>query len=108
MSGLPADGEVGAILERLADQLGLRISQQKNGQARLVRPDGTAVQTWRQDFPYDQRLSRDAYHAALQPLQIELLKLQRSVKASAAGSRSSSRDGTRRARAARSAGSWRT
>ena len=82
MSGLPADGEVGAILERLADQLGLRISQKKNGRARLVRPDGTAVQTWRQDFPYAQRLSRDAYEAALQPLQIELLKLQRSVKAS--------------------------
>ena len=82
MSGLPADGEVGAILERLADQLGLRIGQKKNGQARLVRPDGTAVQTWRQDFPYRRRLSRDAYDAALQPLQIELLKLQRSVKAS--------------------------
>ncbi len=82
MSGLPADGEVGTILERLADQLGLRISQKKNGQARLARPDGTTVQTWRQDFPYDQRLSRDAYQAALQPLQIELLKLQKSVKAS--------------------------
>ena len=82
MSGLPADGDLGAILERLADQLGLRISQKKNGRARLVRPDGTAVQTWRQDYPYDQRLSRDAYDDAMQPLQIELLKLQRSVKKS--------------------------
>jgi polyphosphate kinase 2 len=82
VSGLAADGDVGAILARLADQLGLRICQKKNGRARLVRPDGTAVQTWRQDYPYDRRISRDAYDAAMQPLQIELLKLQRSVKAS--------------------------
>ncbi len=81
MSGLPANGDVGAILERLADQLGLRISRKENGRAKLVRPDGTAVQTWRQDYPYARRLGRDAYRSAMQPLQIELLKLQRSVKA---------------------------
>jgi polyphosphate kinase 2 len=80
VSGLPADADVGAILQRLADQLGLRISRPKNGRARLVSRDGTVVRTWRQDFPYDKRLSREAYDAAMQPLQIELLKLQRSVK----------------------------
>ena len=68
MSGLPADREVGATLERLADQLGLRISQQKHGRARLVRPDGTAVQTWRQDYPYDRRLSRGFIHRQLDPV----------------------------------------
>jgi polyphosphate kinase len=80
VSGQPDDGDVGAILQRLADQLGLRISRKKNGRAQLVRQDGTAVPTWRQDYPYDQRLSRAAYNEAMQPLQIELLKLQRSVK----------------------------
>ncbi|HEY7147027.1 MAG TPA: polyphosphate kinase 2 [Streptosporangiaceae bacterium] len=81
MSGQADDADVEAVLRRLADQLGLRISQKK-GSARLVRHDGTPVQTWRQDYPYDQRLSRAAYQHALQPLQIELLKLQRSVKSS--------------------------
>jgi polyphosphate kinase 2 len=80
VSGRPDDGNVGAILQRLADQLGLRISRKNNGRARLVRDDATEVQTWRQDYPYDKRLRREAYDAAMQPLQIELLKLQRSVK----------------------------
>ncbi len=82
MSGQPADGDVGAILERLADQLGLSITRTKNGRARLVRHDGTAVQTWRQEYPYSWRLRRATYDAAMQPLQIELLKLQKSVKSS--------------------------
>ncbi len=82
MSGKPADGDVGAILRRLADQLGLRIIQKKNGRARLVDADGMAMQTWRQDYPYDKRLAHESYEAAMQPLQIELLKLQRSIKSS--------------------------
>ena len=82
MSGQPADGDVGAILERLADQLGLSITRTKNGRARLVRHDGTVVQSWRHGYPYSERLGRASYDAAMQPLQIELLKLQRSVKSS--------------------------
>jgi polyphosphate kinase 2 len=82
VSGQRADGDVGAILQRLADQLGLRISQKKNGRARLVSHDGTVVQPWRQGFPYEKRLGRESYDAAMQPLQIELLKLQKSVKSS--------------------------
>jgi polyphosphate kinase 2 len=80
VSGRLDDSDVGAILQRLADQLGLCISRKKNGHARLVRDDGTEVQTWRQDYPYDKRLGRQSYDDAMQPLQIELLKLQRSVK----------------------------
>lgn len=47
----------------------------------LVRPDGTLVDTWRQDYPYDARLDREYYDADKRLLQIELLKLQQWIKA---------------------------
>ncbi|MFB9377084.1 polyphosphate kinase 2 [Kineococcus gynurae] len=47
----------------------------------LLRPDGTPVDTWREDYPYDQRIGRDEYDPAKRLLQIELLKLQKWVKA---------------------------
>jgi polyphosphate kinase len=78
--GRPDDIDVDAILQRLAEQLGLRIGRKKNGRAQLIRADGTTVHTWRQDYPYGEQLSRADYDRAMQPLQIELLKLQRSVK----------------------------
>jgi polyphosphate kinase len=68
------------VLERLADQMGLRIRYSRTGRATLVAPDGTAVKTWREDYPYAKRLRRRQYEAAKRSLQIELLKLQRSVK----------------------------
>ena len=74
------DGEVGAVLERLADGLGLRIRYSARGRAVLVDETGRPVQTWREDYPYDTRLRRKQYEAAKRALQIELLKLQRSVK----------------------------
>ncbi|HYO86398.1 MAG TPA: polyphosphate kinase 2 [Dermatophilaceae bacterium] len=42
----------------------------------LIDPGGSAVETWRQDYPYDQRMSRDQYEDAKYKLQIELLKFQ--------------------------------
>ena len=48
----------------------------------LLRPDGTPVDTWREDFPYQERISREVYEAEKRLLQIELLKLQSWVKAS--------------------------
>jgi polyphosphate kinase 2 len=39
------------------------------------------VQTWREDYPYGRRLGRGQYEKAKRKLQIELLKMQRSVKA---------------------------
>ncbi|WP_442907643.1 polyphosphate kinase 2 [Kineococcus sp. G2] len=47
----------------------------------LVRADGRPVETWREDYPYPQRLSRAEYDPAKRALQIELLKLQKWVKA---------------------------
>jgi polyphosphate kinase 2 len=46
----------------------------------LVGPDGRPVQTWREDYPYSERMSRSEYETVKRSLQIELLKLQRWVK----------------------------
>lgn len=48
----------------------------------LLRPDGTPVDTWREDYPYDERLDRDEYDRDKRLLQIELLKLQDWIKES--------------------------
>ncbi len=73
------DMRVGGLLDDLAAQLGLRIRPGKNG-ADLVQHDGKVAETWRQDFPYDERLSRKKYDREKSRLQIELLKLQRHIK----------------------------
>ncbi|HVX22956.1 MAG TPA: polyphosphate kinase 2 [Acidimicrobiales bacterium] len=50
----------------------------------LVWPDGRRVDTWKEEYPYPERLSRDEYELAKRRLQIELLKLQTWVKESGA------------------------
>jgi polyphosphate kinase len=74
-----ADNQPAHILDGLAVQLGLRIQHGK-GRPTLTRPDGSAVQTWREDYPYNMRLGRKRYEEAKRGLQIELLKLQRHIK----------------------------
>jgi polyphosphate kinase len=78
-----ADGQVGELLDELAGQLGLRVRRSKN-KIMLVQADGTAVDTWREDYPYVRRLGRRAYAEQKRVLQVELLKLQRWVKDSGA------------------------
>jgi polyphosphate kinase 2 len=46
----------------------------------LLRPDGTVVDTWRENYPYDTRLSREEYDLDKRLLQIELLKMQYWIK----------------------------
>jgi polyphosphate kinase 2 len=43
----------------------------------LLDASGAAVDTWRENYPYDERMRRDDYEAAKRLLQIELLKLQK-------------------------------
>ena len=74
------DGQVSAVLDRLARDLGLRIVPGKKGLGALATPDGKQVKTWREDYPYDRRLRRREYERDKRGLQIELLKLQKSVK----------------------------
>ena len=73
-------GDAYEVLDRLADQLGLCIRYSENGKVELVRPDGARAKTWREDYPYEKRLGRKPYESVKRSLQIELLKLQRSVK----------------------------
>ena len=42
----------------------------------LIDPGGNPVETWREDYPYDDRLDRDVYEEEKYQLQIELLKFQ--------------------------------
>jgi polyphosphate kinase len=79
VAGKKSDQRVVEVLDDLAAQLGLRIKQGK-GKPYLARPDGSRVDTWREDYPYDVRMSRKQYEKAKRALQIELLKLQRSIK----------------------------
>ncbi|MDL9945368.1 polyphosphate kinase 2 [Gordonia sp. ABSL11-1] len=43
----------------------------------LTLPERNVVDTWRQDYPYDERMSRREYEVSKRRLQIELLKLQK-------------------------------
>lgn len=42
----------------------------------LIDPGGKAVETWREDYPYETLMDREEYEEAKYRLQIELLKLQ--------------------------------
>ncbi|WP_235564504.1 polyphosphate kinase 2 [Modestobacter sp. Leaf380] len=46
----------------------------------LLDPSGDRVETWREDYPYAERLARREYEIEKRRLQIELLKLQGWVK----------------------------
>jgi polyphosphate kinase 2 (PPK2 family) len=43
----------------------------------ILQPSGEVVDTWRENYPYEARLSRDEYEEQKRLLQIELLKLQK-------------------------------
>jgi polyphosphate kinase 2 len=48
----------------------------------LVTQDGRPVDTWREGYPYEERMSREEYEHGKRLMQIELLKLQNWIKAS--------------------------
>jgi polyphosphate kinase 2 len=64
----------------LAVLAGLTVVDTDDDDPMLLWPDGTPVDTWREDYPYDERMSRDYYEHAKRLLQIELVKLQNWVK----------------------------
>ncbi|WP_433126481.1 polyphosphate kinase 2 [Micromonospora sp. CA-240977] len=68
-----------ALLDLTADY---RVADGHDDDPVLLRPDGTPVQTWREDYPYDERMDRDRYDHDKRLLQIELLKLQDWIKES--------------------------
>jgi polyphosphate kinase 2 len=58
----------------------LRLDDDFDGDPRLLRPDGSPVDTWREGYPYEERLPREEYEGIKRLLQIELLKFQYWVK----------------------------
>ena len=67
----------------LADELSrLRVVVDDEGEPTLLRAEGTAVDTWREGYPYPERMTRAEYDVSKRRLQVELLKLQNWVKES--------------------------
>jgi polyphosphate kinase len=58
----------------------LHVEVDDDGEPQLLRPDGSIVDTWRENYPYSERMRRSDYDRRKRLLQIELLKLQRWVK----------------------------
>jgi polyphosphate kinase 2 len=65
------------VLSHLPD---MRVDDSDEGDPVLIGPDGRPVETWREGYPYDERMSREEYDRLKRPLQVELLKLQYWVK----------------------------
>jgi len=67
----------------LADDLSrLRVEVDHEGEPQLLRSDGSVVDSWREGYPYDERMTRREYELEKRLLQIELLKLQTWIKES--------------------------
>jgi polyphosphate kinase 2 len=78
MRSLPSPGSTDP--EDLAVLAGLTVEDTDDDDPVLLWADGTPVDTWREDYPYEERMSRDYYEHAKRMLQIELVKLQNWVK----------------------------
>ncbi|MGD7732016.1 polyphosphate kinase 2 [Propionibacteriaceae bacterium G57] len=66
-------------LREFIDQLvneGYTVGDPESPDPALIDPQGRAVETWREDFPYDELMSRAEYEDEKYKLQVELLKLQ--------------------------------
>jgi polyphosphate kinase 2 len=70
------------MVDLLEEFKGYRVEDDGEDDPRLVRPDGEPVQTWREGYPYPERISRQEYDHLKRLMQIELLKLQNWIKQS--------------------------
>jgi polyphosphate kinase len=73
-----AAAESSDLLAELPD---LRVDDSDDDEPVLVRADGRPVDTWRERYPYSERMGREEYERTKRLLQIELLKLQYWIKA---------------------------
>ncbi|MEO3811135.1 polyphosphate kinase 2 [Sphaerisporangium sp. B11E5] len=67
--------------ELLRSMPGIWVQDDDDDDPMLIQADGSPVDTWRQHYPYDERMSRPEYESDKRLLQIELLKLQYWLKA---------------------------
>jgi len=66
---------VGEYIDKLQID-GYTIGEDHDDDPVLIDPDGRAVDTWRENYPYDERMSREEYDEKKYLLQVELLKFQ--------------------------------
>ena len=59
------------------DHHGYTVDDEDDDDPVLLDRDGNPIQTWRERYPYDERMPRKEYERTKRRLQIELLKLQR-------------------------------
>jgi polyphosphate kinase 2 len=74
----PAPGSTDPVdLELLAN---MTVVDDDDDDPILLWPNGTPVDTWREDYPYDERLHRPKYEHEKRLLQVELVKMQNWIK----------------------------
>ncbi|MCC8450320.1 polyphosphate kinase 2 [Streptomyces rochei] len=71
-----AEGDAGG--QELLD--GLVVNERRPERPVLLNADGSHIETWRENYPYDRKVRRAEYERHKRVLQIELLKMQRWVK----------------------------
>jgi polyphosphate kinase 2 len=80
----PASGDTADLIDlsqwRLNDLPDENSDEDWDDDRELFGPDGRRVETWREGYPYAERMQRREYEIAKRRLQIELLKLQGWVK----------------------------
>ncbi|GIH94969.1 polyphosphate kinase 2 [Planobispora siamensis] len=69
-----------AETDLMEDMENLLVDDDDDDDPILRRLDGSPVDTWREHYPYSERMSRDEYDKVKRLLQIELLKLQYWIK----------------------------
>jgi polyphosphate kinase 2 (PPK2 family) len=68
-----------AYIDRLQIE-GHTIGEDHDDDPILIDPTGSAVDTWRENYPYDVRLAREVYDVEKYLLQVELIKLQNHIQ----------------------------
>jgi len=58
---------------------GYAVGEDHDDDPELIDPTGRAVDTWRENYPYDERMDRNEYDEQKYLLQVELLKLQNHI-----------------------------
>ena len=64
----------------LAETDGYIVDDSDEDDPSLITPSGEPVDTWRENYPYDERMTREEYERTKRALQIELLKFQNWTK----------------------------
>jgi polyphosphate kinase 2 len=70
--------DVREYIDRLQIE-GFSVGEDHDDDPVLIDPAGRAVDTWRENYPYDERMDRNEYDEQKYLLQVELLKLQNHI-----------------------------